>query len=87
MATKDEHREFIQRVQNEAAAFGMEPSFNTHRSKHSGEIFEHEFVVFWNGDKTLAREANPMTDKAYWTTYPELWERIKAEAGDAIARS
>lgn len=87
MCTKDEHRAFIQLVQEEAAAFGMETNLKARRSEKTGKLFAAEFFVFWNEEQLLALENNPMQEGALWTIYPERWERIKAEAANALAKS
>jgi hypothetical protein len=87
MATKEEHRDFLQEVQDFCLRTGMEWRLKEHRNAIE-RVYDVTFEVWWDGDWVyLARESYPMQPKAHWTVYRETWERIKAEVGHAAARS
>lgn len=87
MATKEEHRAFIQEVQDFAQRTGLNWQFKKHENAID-RVYEAEFRAWWDGDwVTLARERYPMRPNASWAIYPEAWARLQAQMADSIARS
>jgi hypothetical protein len=83
--SRERYNEFVQMVQREAMSFGME-----HRIEQTdfddGRI-DGEFRVFWDRWERLGQETRAMTPEANRTIYPELWERIKAQAACELMKS
>jgi hypothetical protein len=80
-----EYNTFVQRVQEEAAAFRMEQRV---RPEHlsDGRIDGH-FEVFWDSWRRLGFERDAMKPTTRRWIHPERWERIKAQAAIELAKS
>jgi hypothetical protein len=83
--SRDDYNRFVQQVQADALAFGMEHRIEPEHFD-DGRI-DGTLKAYWDGWQTLGRETHAMTPEADRTIYPERWERIKAEAANALAKS
>lgn len=87
------YNSFVQNVQEEAAAFGLETRVRAHR-RDDGAL-DATFEVFWDRWQTLGVEQNAMTPEARrsieeptstaWIGVT-LWDAIKTSAAAALAK-